>query len=340
MTRGMWTAASGGALVPRRYQRGAGEVGGRRESEPMCPARSAAGTVAVILVNWNGADDTLRTLTSLEEVEWPDLRFFVVDNGSTDDSVARLRQARPSLRVLETGENLGFAGANVFGLRHALADPHLQWLLLLNTDVEVEPGFLTPLVAACMDPEVGAAGPKIYYAHPPDRVWAAGGRLRIRETVTEEFGRGHRDGPRWDEAADVTYLTSCCLLIPRDVLERVGPLDPVYFINVDDADWCRRALDAGFRLRYVPRSRIWHKVASSTGGSYTLFKTYHTGRSNALYVRRHGGVVGMVGFLAANLLALPVAWFRELPRGNAGAVSAKARGIVHGLKEPLPAPPA
>src|SRR6202035_1664641 len=129
-----------------------------------------------------------------------------------------------------------------------------------------------------------------------------------------------------------------CLLVTRHALERVGLLDPAYFLNVDDADWCRRALDAGLRLRYVPESRVWHKVAASTAGGYTPVKTFHTGRSNALYVRRHGGPLSLAGFVAT-LLALPVAWRRELPRANARAVGAKARALLRGLRDPLPEPP-
>jgi GT2 family glycosyltransferase len=295
-----------------------------------------------VLVNWNGPTDTLATLASLDRARAAtalDLRPLVVDNGSSDDSRARFAAERPDVEVLATGENLGFAGGNLAGMRHALADPAVGWVLLLNTDVEVDPGFLPPLLAACRDPAVGAAGPKIFYADPPDRLWAAGGRLRVRETVTEEWGRGEPDGPRWDGGRDVTYLTTCCLLVPRDALERVGPLDPAYFINVDDADWCRRALDAGYRLRYVPESRLWHKVAASTAGGYTPFKTFHTGRSNAIWVRRHGGWAARAGFVAANLAALPIAFLREAPRGNARAVAAKARGVWRGLTEPLPPPP-
>lgn len=296
--------------------------------------------VAVVLVNWNGATDTLATLASLDHVLGAEaLRVLVVDNGSTDDSVARLRRERPGLEILETGKNLGFAGGNEVGIQKALESPEVGWVLLLNTDVDLDPGFLGPLVRACADPEVGAAGPKIFYYDLPDVLWAAGGRLRIRETVAVELGRGQKDGPRWNRARDVTYLTTCCLLIPRDVLERVGPLDPAYFINVDDADWCRRALDAGYRLRYVPESRIWHKVAASTAGSYTPTKTYHTGRSNAVWVRRHAGPLGKLRFVAANLVTLPAAYVRELFRGNTRAVRSKMRGVLSGLTEPLPAPP-
>jgi GT2 family glycosyltransferase len=304
------------------------------------PARDAAARVAVVLVNWNGASDTLATLSSLDRVVGAEaLRVIVVDNGSSDGSVERLRKARPGLEIVETGENLGFAGGNDVGIRKALEAPEVGWVLLLNTDVDVDPGFLAPLIRACDEPDVGAAGPKIFYFDPSDRLWAAGGRLRIRETVAVELGRGKQDGPRFNRARDVTYLTTCCLLVPRDVLERVGALDPAYFINVDDADWCRRALDAGYRLRYAPESRIWHKVAASTAGSYTPTKTFHTGRSNALYVRRHGGPLGLAGFLAANLVTLPAAWLRELPRGNARSVVSKAKGVWNGLRAPLPEPP-
>jgi GT2 family glycosyltransferase len=348
--------------------------GGENQQQGGGERRHPGGRVAVVLVNWNGAADTLVTLASLDrcsaapagagpaaakaagangatgaaaaavaapDVAGPPPSLFpiVVDNASSDDSVARLRRERPGLAVIESGANLGFAGGNEVGIRRALADPEVCWVLLLNTDVEVDPGFLPPLLAACADPAVGAAGPKIFYHDPPDRLWAAGGRLRIRETVTEEFGRGQPDGPRFSRPSDVTYLTTCCLLVPRDALERVGPLDPAYFINVDDADWCRRALDAGYRLRYVPESRVWHKVAAASGGAYTPGKTFHTARSNAVYVRRHAGPAGLAGFVIANLVALPVAWLRELPRGNAGAVAAKARGLLRGLREPLPAPP-
>jgi GT2 family glycosyltransferase len=305
------------------------------------PRRDRGARIAVVLVNWNGAADTLATLASLDRAHGAaELRVVVVDNGSTDGSPARLRRERPEIELIETGANLGFAGGNEVGIRRALADPAVGWVLLLNTDVEVDPGFLAPLLGACADPAVGAAGPKIFYADPPDRLWAAGGRLRIRETVTVELGRGRRDGPRWSRDADVTYLTTCCLLLPRDVLARVGGLDPAYFINVDDADWCRRALAAGYRLRYAPESRVWHKVAASTGGGYTAAKAFHTGRSNAIYVRRHGGRLAMAAFLAANLVALPAAWLREAARGNARAVAAKARGVLAGLSGPLPPPPA
>jgi GT2 family glycosyltransferase len=253
--------------------------------------------------------------------------------------VAVLQRERPDVELLETGENLGFAGGNEAGIRYAFAHLDFGWILLVNSDVVLDRGFLPPLIEAALDPSVGAAGPRINYFEPRDRIWAAGGRLRVRETVTAEHGQGCRDGPRFSVARDVTYLTTCCLLVPRDALERVGLFDPLFFIGVEDADWCQRALDAGYRLRYVPESRIWHKVAVSTGGSYTPFKTFHTGRSNTLFARRHFGPFRLAAYLLANLGALLWAFLRELPRGNSKAVIAKAKGVWRGLGDRLPPPP-
>ncbi|MDX1382749.1 MAG: glycosyltransferase family 2 protein [Thermoanaerobaculia bacterium] len=294
--------------------------------------------MAVVIVNWNGLADTLEVLDELDKLEGPKLHRVVVDNGSTDDSAAVLRR-REDVHLVETGENLGFAGGNVAGIRWAAQHLAFDWVLLLNNDVALDPNLLPPLLAACRDPAVGAAGPKIYYHEQPDVIWAAGGRLRLRETVTGELGKGRRDDPRFDEARDVSYLTTCCILIPRDALERVGLLDPLFFIGVEDADWCRRALDAGYRIRYEPASRLWHKVAVSTGGGYTPFKTFHTGRSNTLYVRRHHGVAGLAVYLLWVGLAFLAALVRELPRGNAKAVLAKLRGVGAGLRAPIPEPP-
>jgi len=296
--------------------------------------------VAVVIVNFNGSRYTLDILEELDAIEGPPIHRLVVNNGSTDDSLEVIRAARPDVELLDTGHNGGFASGNLLGVRHLMADRSFDWFLFINNDVAVDAGFLPPLLAACADPEVGAAGPKIYYHEPPDCIWAAGGRLRLRETVTGELGLGQPDGPRWSRPGDVTYLTTCCLLVPRDALERVGLFDPLYFIGVEDADWCRRALDAGFRLRYEPASRIWHKVATSTGGGYTPLKTFHTGRSNTLYARRHFGPLRLALFLAFNLAALPLAFLRELPKRNTSAVAAKARGILDGLRHRLPPPPA
>jgi hypothetical protein len=96
---------------------------------------------------------------------------------------------------------------------------------------------------------------------------------------------------------------------------------------------------AGFECRYAHRARLWHRVSPTTGG-YSAGRTFRTGRSTAIFVRKYAGPAGWASYLAWSALALPAALARELPRGNAGAVLAKYRGMWEGLRVPLPAPPA
>ena len=132
--------------------------------------RDPLAPVAVIIVNWNGATDTLEVLGELSGIEGPPLRMIVVDNGSSDDSVEVLRRQAPDVELVETGENQGFAGGNLAGLRHAFQSEDFGWVLLINNDVAVDKGFLPPLIDACLAPDVGAAGPKIFYFEPRDLI--------------------------------------------------------------------------------------------------------------------------------------------------------------------------
>ncbi len=128
------------------------------------------------------------------------------------------------------------------------------------------------------------------------------------------------------------------MLIRREALLAAGLWDPVYQVSVEDADWCTRMKRAGFRCGYVHRARLWHMVSPTTGG-YVAGRTFRTGRSTAIYVRRHAGLAGWTSYLFWSLVALPVALLRELPRRNVRAVLAKYRGLLAGLTERLPPPP-
>jgi len=129
------------------------------------------------------------------------------------------------------------------------------------------------------------------------------------------------------------------MLIRREAMLAAGPWDPVYQVSVEDADWCVRMKRAGFRCWYAPAARLWHMVSPTTGG-YRAARTFRTGRSTAIFVRRYAGLGGRLSWLLWSAVAFPAALVRELPRGNAGAVLAKYRGFAAGLREKLPPPPA
>ncbi|MDH3404572.1 MAG: glycosyltransferase family 2 protein, partial [Acidobacteriota bacterium] len=181
-------------------------------------------------------------------------------------------------------------------------------------------------------------GPKCLYHGNRDVLWSAGGRVRFGESVTRERGMGERDAGQFDRTEDVDYVNGCAMLMRRRVPEKIGLWDPQYFLSVEDADWCLRMRRAGYRCVYAHRAVLWHMV-SETVGNYVPARTFHTGRSTALFVRRYASPLQWLRFAALLALAIPAAYLRELPKGNQAAAVAKLRGVWAGLRAPIAPPP-
>src|SRR5262249_3506361 len=133
--------------------------------------------VAIVLLNWNGTEDTLACLRSLGQLEYGNATVTVVDNGSTDGAPERIRARFPGVGLIENGRNLGFAGGNNVAIPPSV-DAGADYVLLLNNDTEVAPDMLSRLIdVAERDPSVGIVGPKILYYDLPDTIWSAGGMI-------------------------------------------------------------------------------------------------------------------------------------------------------------------
>jgi GT2 family glycosyltransferase len=276
-----------------------------------------APSVAIIVVNWNRREDTLACLESLAGLTYPNFRVILVDNGSSDGSVPSVRERFPQVQVVALPENRRFAGGNNIGLQDVLKKGG-DFALLLNNDTTVQENFLDHLVAAAKeDDRIGLAAPKILYSARPDVIWFAGGILRPAWGYVRHFGLRQRDDGRFDQPRNVSFLTGCCLLIRRDVLNKVGLLDEGFFLYSEDADYCLRTARAGYRLRYEPRSRIFHKVSSSTGGAYNLRKWRQRYLSLFRLVRKHTSLLTYPLFLLNviwELLSLPINAFLQTSR--------------------------
>ncbi|HTY91609.1 MAG TPA: glycosyltransferase family 2 protein [Methanocella sp.] len=252
--------------------------------------------VFIILLNWNGKEDTLACLGSLQRLDYPSYRILVADNGSMDGSVEAIRSAFPGVRVVENGANLGFAGGNNIAIRQALQDG-ADYVLLLNNDTEADPGFLSRLVeAAESDPNIGIAGSKIYYYSEPKRLWYAGGSVNLWKGDTHHIGENQLDGGQYDEAKDTDYVSGCAMLIKRQVIEDIGLLDERMFLYYEDSDYCMRARQQGYRVVYIPSSIVWHKVSGTTGKIKDLQLFYGT-RNMLLFEKRNAGLPKLLVFL-------------------------------------------
>ena len=309
------------------------------QEAPEATRSPLAPRVLAIVLNYNGREMTLATVASLLALDYPGLGVLVIDNGSTDGSDEAIAAAFPSVRRLRTSDNLGISGGLNLGFRVGMQEGW-NYLMPMNNDIEVAPDLLRELVeAAESDPMIGCVGPKcFYYYGDRNRLWSAGGRLRFRESVTRERGMGELDHGQYDRDGEVDYVNGALMLVRREAMAATGLWDPVYHVSVEDADWCVRMKRAGFRCWYAHRARLWHMVSPTTGG-YTAGRTFRTGRSTAIFVRKYAGPGGWAGFLLWTAAAFPAAFLRELPRGNSGAVVAKLRGVLAGLRAPLPPPP-
>ena len=244
-------------------------------------------SVSVILVNWNGRNDTLECLHSLAKVSYAPMHIIMVDNASADDSVDAVKREFPSVEVITNKTNLRFAGGNNIGIKHAL-ERGSDYILLLNNDTTVDAEFLTKLVkAADADPGIGMVGAKIYYYDDPKRIWFAGGRIEWWKGWISHIGLREEDRGQYDTARAVDYITGCCLLVKRPVIEKIGNLDEQFFMYGEDVDWCLRVCKAGFRLVYEPKAKIWHKLSVSAGGHLSWYKNWNKLKSTIRLVARY-----------------------------------------------------
>ena len=244
--------------------------------------------VFIIILNWNGYQDTVECLQSVRRLTYPSCKVIVVDNGSSDGSVAKLKEEFKEVFYIENKENLGFATGNNVGISYALENG-ADYILLLNNDTVVERYFLDALArVAESDERIGIVGPKIYAGMPESSVlWGAGGEIDWGHGRTYHTGYHETDHGQWDKIRDVDYVSGCAMLIKRKVLEDVGLLDERYFLYYEETDFCMRANRTGFRVVYVPDAKIWHKAFATTGGENGPVYTYYMTRNRLLFMRRY-----------------------------------------------------
>lgn len=242
-------------------------------------------SVLIVVLNWNGCQDTLACLASLQQLEYPAHTLLVIDNGSTDQSVATIRSRFPDVLVIETGANLGYAAGNNVGLRYALMQKY-DYVLLLNNDTEVAPDFLTPLVATCeQEPAIAAVGPKTYFYDRPDVLWAAGAVIDWHQGGrTYMRGMLEIDQGQFDQACNVDFVPGCACLVRTSILEQVGLLDERFGMYYEETEWCARMTQAGWRIVYVPAGKVWHKVQLQSQELSPRI-TYYMARNRLLFLR-------------------------------------------------------
>lgn len=240
--------------------------------------------VSIITINFNQLPYTLQLLGSLRSSSYRNLEVIVVDNASDEDPEATIRAAYPEVRVIVSKVNLGFAGGNNLGIASARG----TYLFFLNNDTEIHPDAIRPLVSLFeSNPEAGMASPKILYHNSGELIQYVG-----CSRMNPYTGRNHREGFRekdsgkYDQLRETDLAHGAAMMVPRRVIEKVGPMSEVFFLYYEELDWCESIKNAGFRIFVVPESKVYHKESMSIGKNSTL-KTYYMTRNRLLFMRRH-----------------------------------------------------
>jgi len=292
--------------------------------------------VSILLLNWNGWQDTLECLESLYQITYPNYDVILVDNGSEDESIEKIKEycegeikveskffeysienkpikiieytreeaeagggkeheivylcPNERLILIKNEKNYGFAEGNNIGMRYALKALNPDYVLLLNNDTVVDRQFLGELVKVAEgDPDIGFAGPKVYYYDfngRKDVISIAGGRLNMWTGQFYRIGIKEVDEGQYDEIKEVDFVEGSALLVRRGLLERVGLLDPSYFAYREENDWCMRGFKARFGTVYVPKAKIWHK-GGATAKKISGFAEYLMIRNKFWFMKAH-----------------------------------------------------
>jgi len=244
--------------------------------------------IGVVTVTFNSGRVIRPFIDSVKRQTGSLYTVYVVDNASSDDTLAALAEYGDlSFKVIKNINNLGVAEGNSQGIDAAIHDG-CDYILLLNNDVEFGPTLFRDLLDGLTVYSCDMIVPKMYYFDDPNRIWCAGGEFkRLRGYAPVHFGEGDVDQGQFDVARPIEYCPTCCMLIKRQVFDKIGGMDPKYFVYWDDTDFCFRALKANICMYYLPTTKLWHKVSSLTGGTTSLFSLYYYTRNKVYFLLKN-----------------------------------------------------
>lgn len=257
--------------------------------------------IALIVLNYKQTQLTIDTLHSLLQINHKgfDYQIFLINNNPPDESLAIFEDKygkNQKITILSSGANLGYAGGNNFGIKHAL---HLNYdyYLIINNDVIVDKNFLLNLYNTARLSKIPAViGPKIYFApgyeYHKDRykksevgkvIWSAGGTMDWNNVYGSNQGVDEVDQGQHDkQITNLDFITGCCFLVPKEIFLAVGPFDEKYFMYLEDVDFCQRVKKKGYQLIYEPKAFIWH-VNSGSSGSGSALHDYFITRNRLMF---------------------------------------------------------
>lgn len=260
--------------------------------------------IYIIILNYNGGEDTIECVKSVSEINKGNntVKILLVDNGSSDGSVAKVRNKFSEVVIIENKENLGFTGGNNEGIRYALKSG-ADYIMLLNNDTTVDSGLLVNMMRGFESSSIGGVVPKIYFSkgneYHKDRyekkdlgnvIWYAGGIMDWQNLIGKNRGVDEIDNGQYDAEGVTELATGCCFLLSAKAINKVGAFDDKYFLYYEDADLSERLKKGGFKIKYLPKAFLWHKNAKSSGGTGSDLQDYYITRNRMYFGMKYAPV--------------------------------------------------
>jgi GT2 family glycosyltransferase len=283
--------------------------------------------VAVVILNWNGIKFLKDFLPVIINYSKDDADIIIADNDSTDGSVEFLKQHFPALRIIQNKENGGFAK----GYNEALIQVEHEFLILLNSDVEVSPQWIPPLLK-CMeeDKNIAAAQPKMLDYFQRDHFEYAGAAGGFIDHLGYPFCRGRlfasleKDSGQYNNTSEIFWATGACMVVRSSVFQELGGFDEEFFAHMEEIDLCWRMRNAGYKIMCCPESFVFH-VGGGTLPKSNSRKTYLNFRNNLMTVYKNSPSKGLPALIFVRLILDGVAAFKFLLDGYPKAFIAVVR---------------
>ena len=290
--------------------------------------------VAIVILNWNGEGYLRDFLPSVMASDYPNLEIVIGDNASTDGSIDLLDRNYPHVRIIKNERNFGFAG----GYNHVLKQIEADYYVLLNSDVEVSPGWIKPVMGLMeSDPGIAACQPKIKHYQQRDKFEYAGAAGGLMDRFGYLFCRGRifdtteHDRGQYDDTREVFWASGAALFVRKSCFEQTGGFDEDLFAHMEEVDLCWRLQRLGYQIMVCPQSEVYH-VGGGTLQAVSPFKTYLNFRNNLILLHKNLPKGKIFPLIFLRFWLDLAAWFLFLFQGKARHSLAINKAHWHYLK--------
>lgn len=291
-------------------------------------------SVAVVILNWNGKAYLNQFLPGILLSEYDNLKIIVGDNASTDDSVSFLQENFPTVKIIQNDQNYGFAG----GYNKVLERVEADYFILLNSDVEVTPNWIKPVINLMeSDARIAAAQPKIKWQLNKNQFEYAGAAGGYLDIYSFPFCRGRLfnvyelDNGQYNEQKEVFWASGAAFFIKSKCWRETGGLDADLFAHMEEIDLCWRLKNLGYKIMYSPDAEVYH-VGGGTLQTENPFKTYLNFRNNLIIMQKNLPAGDAVFRISIRMFIDFIAWWHFLLTGKPKFTMAVSKGHWHFLK--------